>query len=709
MLTFLLTLVHAQFITQTNSSVPNNLLFPRPQQFTFGSTTRQISGNVQFNLMDKQSTYFMDNAVRYQQLFFADGCATGLDKTPINVYIANTDADILADESFNLTVPSTGPITIKSHYGIGAKRALESLAQLITPKTLVPNFVLEKRKCSDLNIEKGFVVENTPWQISDYPQFKHRGILLDTSRHFISKENIFSIMDGMEAAKMNVFHWHIVDSQSFPLESNVVPLNAYSQWQFYSKQDVKDIIQYAYTRGIRVIPEFDMPGHTTAWKINEFIVCGNKEPWTSFCNEPPCGQIDITKQKNLDIIQQFISEQSELFSDPYLHLGSDEVNSNCYMTDPGVSKYLNATGTTLDQLLSKFTLSVKGYANHNKKQTIFWEETVLNHNITMTGSVIQAWIGAESVQKLVSLGYKVIASPYNEWYLDCGRGNFVSGKNSWCDPYKTWRTVYEYDPLQGIDASAAHLVLGGEVAMWTELVDNDDVQTVLFPRAFAAAEVLWGSPNRNWEEAIYRLDQFRTMLSYRKVKVGALWPEYCKGGKCANTIRDYPGRGTTSQGSFILGENRDGRMPDVAYTPRNVDRNFNQLQRWTYQGEPFAPTFVVEIDTLTGSSSQRSRLHRKMIDDYFPHNADTGDVDVSADFSWRNLYGDEVLPEFIVEYLDLDLVLNQEPGSSSEDEMDAAYYCRKCDMEFKKDSEMAKHSEWHQSQAQKAKFLRNQH
>ncbi|KAJ3250407.1 hypothetical protein HK103_003546, partial [Boothiomyces macroporosus] len=205
------------------------------------------------------------------------------------------------------------------------------------------------------------------------------------------------------------------------------------------------------------------------------------------------------------------------------------------------------------------------------------------------------------------------------------------------------------------------------------------------------------------------------MVTYSKEKVA---------GQIAGLLYEWikwnseiGGRMTTSQGAFILGTMRDVRMPDVAYTARNVDRNLNQQQQWTYQGEPFSPTFVVEIDTLTGSASQRGNLDIKMKRDYFPNvkqttncrkNADTGEADVSEDTSWRNLYGDEVLPGFVVESLDLDLVLNQQPGSSSEDEMDAAYYCRKCNLEFKKDSEMAKHSEWHRSQAQKAKFLRNQ-
>ncbi|KAJ3307639.1 hypothetical protein HDV04_002848, partial [Boothiomyces sp. JEL0838] len=142
---------------------------------------------------------------------------------------------------------------------------------------------------------------------------------------------------------------------------------------------------------------------------------------------------------------------------------------------------------------------------------------------------------------------------------------------------------------------------------------------------------------------------------------------------------EFSGRMTPSQGAFILGTRRDVRMPDVGYTPISTHRNLNEQQKWTYQGISFSPTFVVEIDTLTGSGSQRSELHRKMIVDYFPHgvllgwlidpknkimivykkNAVTGDVDVSADDSWRNLSGDDILPGFVVESLDLDLVLNQ--------------------------------------------------
>ncbi|KAJ3314951.1 hypothetical protein HDV04_004751 [Boothiomyces sp. JEL0838] len=190
------------------------------------------------------------------------------------------------------------------------------------------------------------------------------------------------------------------------------------------------------------------------------------------------------------------------------------------------------------------------------------------------------------------------------------------------------------------------------------------------------------------------------MVTYGKEKVAGLLYEWIKWNS------DIGGRMTTSQGSLIL----DERMSEVAYTPRNIDRNLSHKQQWTYQGEPFAPTSVVEIDTLSGSGYQRRWLidPKNKIMIVYKKNAVTGIVDVSADDSWKNLSGDDILPGFVIESLDLDLVLDQGPGSSSEDELEEPECCRRCNLEFKKDSEMAKHAEWHRSQAQKAKFLRNQ-
>ncbi|KAJ3253172.1 hypothetical protein HK103_000813 [Boothiomyces macroporosus] len=512
----LLSTVNAEFLTFVNSSIPNNLLWPKPRQYSFGTIDRTISA-VKFNSIGQNSDYFNRNALRYTSLIFSEGCSKSTVTTDVNVCISQTDSDLFSDESYNLTIPSTGPILLYSQTGLGAKRGLETLAQLVVPTNPIPSFVMQSKSCDEL-ADSQFVIRNTPWNISDSPAIAHRGISLDTSRNYVTVADLYKIFDAMEAAKLNVFHWHIVDSHSFPLESKVVPLKSYSTYQTYSSDAVKNLTAYALDRGVRIIPEFDMPGHTLSWSgLKDFIVCANKQPWSNYCAEPPCGQIDISNLQNLDIISKFIAEQSQSFTDSYMHFGHDEINMNCYQSE---------LKGDIETMIRTFTTKILSIAKNNNKTAIFWED-VLDH-LDVKDGVIQVWKGSDSVSKLVGQGLKVIASPADHWYLDCGRGSMF-GDNSWCDPYKTWKTVYNYRPSG---------VFGGEVALWTEIV-NSDVVSVLFPRTFAAAEVLWGTAG-DWQEASYRLDKFSGFVGYRGINSGPVWPEFCKSGGCAQLKDTLP-------------------------------------------------------------------------------------------------------------------------------------------------------------------------
>jgi Uma2 family endonuclease len=193
----------------------------------------------------------------------------------------------------------------------------------------------------------------------------------------------------------------------------------------------------------------------------------------------------------------------------------------------------------------------------------------------------------------------------------------------------------------------------------------------------------------------------------------------------------YGGRVTSSQGAFIIGHSRDVRIPDVAYTPRDIDRNLTHAQQWTYQGDPFCPSFVVEVDTLTGPGSQLRHLDHKMRNEYFTHgvqlgwlidpehqimieyhktNARTrrGGVYASDDHSWRDLSGRETLPGFTVEAVQLDMVLNQAAGSSSEDEFEQPMVCPACGHESISWSQNTAHSEWHRIEIEKQKLRQRQ-
>lgn len=189
------------------------------------------------------------------------------------------------------------------------------------------------------------------------------------------------------------------------------------------------------------------------------------------------------------------------------------------------------------------------------------------------------------------------------------------------------------------------------------------------------------------------------------------------------------GRVTTSQGAFIL-EHRPGepnvRMPDVAYTPRHNDRNLTRDQRWTYRGDPYVPTFVVEIDKLSGRGSQRSALDRKMRNDYFQHGVRSGwlinprpkfqrmyeyyldhneDVQCSDNTAWRDLDGGDVLSGFTLVSTDLEMVLSQDSGSSSEDEVDLVCPYPRCNKRFRSPGASAAHAEWHRAERSRQKFL----
>ena len=176
-------------------------------------------------------------------------------------------------------------ISAKTYFG--ARHGIETLSQLISYKE-----------------EDDSLQMHTFARIEDKPMYPHRGVILDTSRNFFSVEILKRVIDGLSYNKMNVFHWHITDSHSFPLEIKSIPelaeWGSYSKHQIYSQTDIKDIVEYARVRGVKVLPEFDAPAHVgNGWQFAEekfpewgrLAVCVNKEPWQEFCVEPPCGQV----------------------------------------------------------------------------------------------------------------------------------------------------------------------------------------------------------------------------------------------------------------------------------------------------------------------------------------------------------------------------------------------------------------------------------
>ncbi|KAJ1826160.1 Glucosamine-6-phosphate isomerase (Glucosamine-6-phosphate deaminase) (GNPDA) (GlcN6P deaminase), partial [Coemansia sp. RSA 2708] len=322
----------------------------------------------------------------------------------VSVESTNEQLTLDTDESYTLDVPVTGQATLKAKTPFGAVRGLETFSQLVSANGATKAIV------------------NTPVHIEDAPKFVHRGLLFDTARNFYSLASIFRTLDAMAYNKMNVLHWHIVDAQSWPVESKTYPElqknGAYGPDMTYSYNDVQRVIAYARDRGIRVIPEFDVPGHTyiVGQAHPELMSCLNKQPgWDQYAAEPPSGQLNIAKPESVAFTNKLIDEYAKLFPDEVFHIGGDEVNRQCWEEDPDVKAYLSAhPGETVESLLASWYAQVHAHLDATGKSAYTWEETLFKSNFTPSpNTIMQVWLEHASVEKATAQGYRVVSSNYD--------------------------------------------------------------------------------------------------------------------------------------------------------------------------------------------------------------------------------------------------------------------------------------------------------
>ncbi|KAJ2805436.1 Glucosamine-6-phosphate isomerase (Glucosamine-6-phosphate deaminase) (GNPDA) (GlcN6P deaminase) [Coemansia helicoidea] len=431
------------------------------------------------------------------------------------------------DESYTLDIPVSGKASITAATVYGALRGLETFSQLIVAYS------------------GSRVIRNTPVHIEDRPALAHRGLLLDTSRNYYPVADLKRTLDAMSYNKLNVFHWHIVDAQSWPVESRAYPglqkNSSYGADMRYSYGDVQDVISYARARGIRVIPEFDMPGHmfVVGETYPEIMSCMNKQPgWDKYAAEPPSGQLNIAKPAAADFAAGLIGEYTKLFTDEVFHLGGDEVNRNCWSEDPDVKAYLAAhSNATVETLLADFYTKVHAAVGAGQRVGMSWEETLFKSEyVPPKDTIIQTWIDEQSIPKTVARGYRSVASPASAYYLDCGHGAWLANfdGNSWCDPYKSWMHVYNFDPWANVTSSAQReLIIGAEVALWSEQADPVSLDNYLWPRAAAMAETAWSGKKdasgqvRTTAQVVQRLHDQRFRMVGRGIGAVPLQPLWC--------------------------------------------------------------------------------------------------------------------------------------------------------------------------------------
>ncbi|GAA5909082.1 beta-N-acetylhexosaminidase [Sporobolomyces salmoneus] len=391
-------------------------------------------------------------------------------------------------------------------------------------------------------------IPNSPLHVLDEPAFAHRGFMLDTSRHFYPVADILRTLETMASVKLNVFHWHATDSQSWPLAVPAFPdlvTDSPDREGSYSAKDIDEIVEYAGGLGISVMLEIDMPGHTAsiAQSYPDYVACRDFRPWSKFSVEPPAGQLKLGDPETLEFAQRMLASSSSQFPSKYFSTGGDEINDACYQTDPSTSALLSANNATLNDLLFKFVNGTHGTLRSVGKTPVVWEELVLGRNLPLKNdTIVLNWISSEHVKEVVERGYRIIHAASNYFYLDCGLGGWLgknSAGNSWCDPYKTWSKIYSFDPFQGLGASQYDQVLGGEALAWSEQIDPTNLDSLVWPRAAAAAEVFWSggslqNGSRDLGEALSRIHDWRYRAVNRGIRAAPLQPHWCalRPGSC---------------------------------------------------------------------------------------------------------------------------------------------------------------------------------
>jgi len=446
------------------------------------------------------------------------------------------------DESYALTVSDAGDVTITAVTSIGLAHGLTTFTQLFYEHT-------------------GDCVYTTlaPVSITDAPKFPWRGLNLDTSRTFKSMDDIYRTIDALAYSKFNRLHWHITDSQAWPLELPSMPevadKGAYIEFQKYSPADVYAVQEYGALVGVEVIMEIDQPGHTASiWYSHpELIAAFEILPnWDTYAAEPPSGTLKLNSTAVYDFLESLFDDLLPRLKPltSYFHLGGDEVNKNAYNLDDTVG---SNESVVLQPLMQKFMDRNMEQITGAGFTPLVWEEMLLDWNLTLPSStIVQSWQSDENVAEIASKGYRVIAGNYNYWYLDCGSGQWLDFRpgasseqfwpyNDYCSPRHNWRVMYSYDPLAGVPANETHLVIGGETHIWSEQTDSVNLDRMVWPRACAAAEVLWSGAkdasgqNRSQIDASPRLSEMRERLVARGVMAEPIQMPFCtmNGTQCA--------------------------------------------------------------------------------------------------------------------------------------------------------------------------------
>ncbi|MCV9385051.1 beta-N-acetylhexosaminidase [Reichenbachiella ulvae] len=460
-------------MAQNTNGIEN--LMPWPKQIEIGEGKFRLDESFELGMMGFQSprliaasTRYIDRMTNRTGLFLDQGWITAADSNASASLIIEVEREgevlLGEDESYQLTIDEN-QIRLLATTDIGAVRGFQTLFQLISID------------------EKGYYLPQV--DIVDEPRFQWRGLMIDASRHFQPVGVIKRNLDGMEAVKLNVLHLHLCDDHGYRVESKKFPkLNELaSEGQYYTVEELKGIIKYAADRGIRVMPEIDVPGHASAL-LTAFPELGSKD--TTYSLVRNAGVFDPTlnpiKEETYEFLDQLFGEVAEIFPDPYFHIGGDENEGHHWDQNQEIQAFMKANGLKNNhELQTYFNQHLFEILGKYDKYMMGWDE--IHTEGIPKETVIHSWRGGgQDLADTTTLfaaarqGYKTVLS--NGYYIDLMR---PASHHYLRDPY------FGYE----LEDEMKNNILGGEATQWSELVVPLTVDSRIWPRMGAIAERFW--------------------------------------------------------------------------------------------------------------------------------------------------------------------------------------------------------------------------
>ena len=414
------------------------------------------------------------------------------DKNTISYQIVNG----FASEAYRLEITDQ-QITCKASTLAGLFYATQSLIQLVENSETLQASIIE-----------------------DQPAYTWRGFMLDESRHFRGKETVKQYLDIMARLKLNRFHWHLTDEQGWRIEIKKYPklttIGAVGNWsdrnapaQYYTQEEIKEVVAYAAERHIMVIPEIDMPGHATAaTKAYPEISGGGDGRWAGFTFNP-------AKEETYEFLNNVLTEVAALFPAPYIHIGADEVHfgNQSWFTDPVIQNFIKKNYLASEVGIEHyFVRRICEMINEKGKKMIGWDE-IINTGVTPQKAIVMWWRHDKKNELSLALnkGFQVIMTPRVPCYFDFVQDDSHKIGRRWDGNFGTLEKVYAFPQnLSNITKSKENQILGLQANIWTErIADKKRLDFMVFPRLLAISEGAWtSSENKNYDNFRERIRLF---------------------------------------------------------------------------------------------------------------------------------------------------------------------------------------------------------